>query len=40
MRIPTFSFKNEAIWLVVFSFAPAVIGFVLFVLIWLLRSAF
>ncbi|MFY9620868.1 MAG: hypothetical protein WAM70_15160 [Pyrinomonadaceae bacterium] len=40
MRIPTFTFKNEAIWMVVFPLAPAVIGFVLLVVFWLLRSAF
>ena len=40
MRIPTFTFKNEAIWMVALSIAPAVLGFVLLVVVWLLRSAF
>lgn len=40
MRIPTFTFKNEAIWMIVFSVAPAVIGFVFLVVFWLLRSTF
>ena len=40
MRIPTFTFKNEAVWMIVFSFAPGIIGFVLLLVFWLLRSAF
>lgn len=38
MMMPTFTFKSEAIWMVVFSFAPAVIGFALLVVFWLLRA--
>jgi hypothetical protein len=42
MRIPTFTFKfkNEAVWMVALSFAPAVLGLVLLVVFWVLRSAF
>ena len=40
MRIPTFTFKNEAIWMAVFSFAPAAIAIVLIMLVWFLRSLF
>ena len=40
MRIPTFTFKNEAIWTVAFSFAPAVIGVLMFMVIWLIRLLF
>lgn len=37
MRIPTFTFKNEAIWMVVYSFAPAVLGLVVLTVVYLLR---
>ena len=37
MRIPTFTFKNEAIWMVALSFGPAFIGAIILVLIYLLR---
>jgi hypothetical protein len=40
MRIPTFTFKNEAIWMLVLSFAPGIIGLVLLVAFWVLRSRF
>jgi hypothetical protein len=40
MRIPTFSFKNEAIWMVVFSFVPAVIGVLMFMVLLLIRLLF
>ena len=40
MRIPTFTFKNEAIWMVAFSFAPAVIGVLMFMVILLIRLSF
>jgi hypothetical protein len=37
MRISTFSFKNEAIWMIVFSFAPAVIAAIVLIVVYLLR---
>ena len=37
MRIPTFTFKNEAIWMVVFSIAPAVLGVLILIVVYLLR---
>jgi hypothetical protein len=37
MRIPTFTFKNEAIWMVVSSFAPAVLGLIVLIVVYLLR---
>ncbi len=40
MRIPTFTFKNEAIWTVVLSLAPAVIGVLVLVVILLIRLLF
>ena len=40
MRIPTFTFKNEAIWMYILSFAPAVIGVLMFMVIWLIRLVF
>ena len=40
MKLIGFSFKTEAIWMLVFSFAPAIVG-LLFVLIVLgVRSSF
>ena len=40
MKIPTFTFKTEAIWMVVFSFVPAVIGVLMFMVILLIRLLF
>ena len=40
MRVPTFTFKNEAIWMVGFSVLPAVIGVLMFTVIWLIRLLF
>ena len=40
MRIPTFTFKNEEIWMVAFSFAPAVIGVLMLMAILLIRVLF
>lgn len=40
MRVPTFTFKNEAIWMVVYSFGPAVIGVLMFMVILLIRLLF
>jgi hypothetical protein len=37
MKIYGFSFKREAIWIMVFSFAPTAIAFLLFLALWLLR---
>lgn len=40
MKIPTFTFKNEAVWMVVFSFAPAVLGVLMVMVILLIRLLF
>ena len=40
MRIPTFTFKNDATWMVAFSFAPAVIGVLIYLVIMLIRRLF
>jgi len=40
MKIPTFTFKNEAIWTVAFSLAPAVIGVLMLMVILLIRLLF
>jgi len=37
MKLIRFSFKSEAIWMMVFSFAPMVIGLLIFLLALLLR---
>lgn len=37
MRIPTFTFKNEAIWMVVFPLAPAVLALLVILILRLLR---
>jgi hypothetical protein len=37
MRIPTFTFKNEAIWMVVFPLATAVLGAIVLIVVYLLR---
>jgi hypothetical protein len=37
MSLIKFSFKLEPIWIWVFSLAPAVIGLLVFALLWLLR---
>ena len=37
MKLTKFSFKDEPIWMLVFSFAPAVVGLLLFLILWLLR---
>ena len=37
MSLIKFSFKLEPIWIWVFSLAPAVIGLLVFVVLWLLR---
>ena len=40
MRIPTFTFKNEAIWMVTLSVAPVIIGVLVITVIWMLRLLF
>ena len=37
MRIPTFKFKNEAIWTVVFSLAPAALALLVILILRILR---
>jgi len=37
MRIPTFTFKNEPIWMVVFSFAPAALALLVILILRILR---
>ena len=37
MRILTFTFKNEAIWMIVLSAAPAVTGAIVMIVVYLLR---
>jgi hypothetical protein len=37
MKIYDFSFKNEAIWMVILSLAPLVIGFLILVTVGFLR---
>ncbi len=38
MKLIRFSFKSEAIWMMVLSFAPMVIGLLIFLLALLLRG--
>ena len=42
MRVPTFTFKfkNEAKWMVVFSFAPVALGVLMLMVILLIRLLF
>jgi maltodextrin utilization protein YvdJ len=37
MKIPTFTFKNEAVWMVVISLGLPVIAAIVIGLIWLVR---
>ena len=37
MRIPLFTFKNEAIWMVALSVVPAALGAIVLFVIYLLR---
>jgi hypothetical protein len=37
MRIPTFTFKNEAIWIVALSLAPLVLAILIIVVLRFLR---
>jgi len=38
MRLLRFSFRNEAIWTMMFSLGPPIIGLLIFLIVWLLRS--
>ncbi len=38
MKLLTFSFKNEAKWMVIFAFAPMVVAVLILLLIYLVRS--
>jgi hypothetical protein len=38
MKVIRFSFKSEPIWMLLFSFAPAVVGLLLLLMVWLLRK--
>lgn len=40
MRIPIFTFKNEAIWMVAFPLAAAAVATIVVMLAWFLRSMF
>jgi hypothetical protein len=37
MKFLAFSFKNEAVWILIFSLGLAVIGFLILLTTWLLR---
>ena len=37
MNLLDFNFKNEAIWIVIFSVSPVVIGLLLALIVWLSR---
>ena len=38
MKFLTFSFKNEAIWMMIFEFSPIVVAIFIFLLVYLERS--
>jgi hypothetical protein len=38
MKLLTFSFKNEAMWMVIFEFGPIVLAVFIFLIIYLVRS--
>ena len=38
MKLLTFSFNNEAMWMVIFEFAPIVVAFIIFLFVYLVRS--
>lgn len=40
MRILRFSFKTEAIWMMIFSLGVPMIGVLMFVAVWLIRVVF
>jgi len=37
MKFYGFSFKNEAMWLMLFTFVPALIGILIILIVWLVR---
>lgn len=37
MRIPTFTFKNEAVWMMIFSLAPAALALLVILMVRMLR---
>jgi hypothetical protein len=37
MKMPTFSFRNEAVWMMGLSLAVPIIGVFLFLIVWLFR---
>lgn len=37
MKFLTFSFKNEAMWMVILSVVPALIGVFILLIVWFLR---
>jgi len=37
MRLLRFSFRNEAIWTMIFSLGPPIIGLAIFLIVWFLR---
>ena len=37
MRILEFNFKREAVWIVILSLAPIVIGVTVYLFLWLIR---
>jgi hypothetical protein len=39
MKTPGFSFKNEAIWIMLFALAPFAVALLLLAVAWLVRSA-
>jgi len=38
-RVSKFSFKSEAVWLIIFSLGPAAIGILMVLIPWLIRKA-
>jgi predicted membrane-bound mannosyltransferase len=38
MKVYGFSFKNEAIWMLVLSLAPAIVGALILLIVWLFRQ--
>ena len=40
MKLLTFSFKNEAIWMVILEFTPIVLAVTIFLLVYLVRALF
>jgi hypothetical protein len=38
MRILEFNFKREAVWMIVLSLAPIVIGITVYLFLWLIRQ--